>query len=101
MRPLFPVGDPAQADYEALRDAAMSGVSLVSPQAVRFARLGLAGIILRPRAGPVFVASLHGATRPAGTPYEDPRLQALGAAYELVLREPGPACDAKARSGVS
>jgi hypothetical protein len=25
----------------------------------------------------------------------------LGAAYELVLREPGPGCDAQARSGVS
>ena len=39
----------------------------------------------RPAAEPVFVARLLGAGRPAWTPYEDPRLVALAAAYELVL----------------
>lgn len=85
MRALWPVGEAAQADYEALRDAALSGVGLASPTAARFARVGLVGLIVCPAARPAFVAALVGAVRPAWTPYEDPRSQALGAAYELVL----------------
>ena len=85
MRALWPVGEAAQADYETLRDAALSGMGLASPVAARFARVGLVGLIVRPAARPVFVAALVGATRPARTPYEDPRRQALGAAYELVV----------------
>jgi hypothetical protein len=67
------VGEAAQADYEALREAAVTGVGVATPVAARFARAGLAGLILAPAAGAVFVASLTGAARPAWTPYEDPR----------------------------
>jgi hypothetical protein len=85
VRALWPVGEAAQADYEMLRDAALSGVGLASPVAARFARVGLVGLIVAPAARPAFVAALVGATRPAWTPYEDPRRQALGAAYALLL----------------
>ncbi len=85
MRTLWPVGEAAQADYEALREAAVAGVGLATVTSARFARAGLAGLIVRPAARPVFVASMLGATRPAWAPYDDPRLQTLGAAYELVV----------------
>jgi hypothetical protein len=82
---LWPAGGPGQVDYETLREAAVSGVCLATPEALCFARVGLAGIILRPNARQVLVASLHGATRPAWTPYEDPRHEVLATAYELLL----------------
>ncbi len=85
MRALWPVGEAAQADYEVLREAALSGVGVASAVAARFARVGLAGLIVAPAAAPMFSAALAGATRPAWTPYDDPRHQALVAAYELVV----------------
>jgi hypothetical protein len=36
-------------------------------------------------AGPVFVAVVQGAPRPAWTPHTDPRLEALVAGYGLLL----------------
>jgi hypothetical protein len=53
--------------------------------AVRFARRGLGGLIAWPDAEPVFRAELVGALRPAWTPYADPRIEALAAAYRLLL----------------
>jgi hypothetical protein len=83
---LWPVGEAAQADYERLRAAVLTGTPLATPEAARFARAGLWGLMRRSAAEPVFVARLLGAGRPAWTPYEDPRLVALTAAYELVLQ---------------
>jgi hypothetical protein len=85
MRRFWPVCEAAQADYETLREAALAGMAAASPAATRFARAGLAGLIIRPVARPVFVASLTGASRPPWTPYDDPRTQALAAGYELLV----------------
>jgi hypothetical protein len=85
MNRFWPVRESAQADYETLREAALAGLAVVSPAATRFARAGLAGLIVRPIAQPVFVASVCGAPRPPWTPYEDPRTQALAAAYQLAV----------------
>jgi hypothetical protein len=79
------VGEAAQADYETLREAALAGLAAASPAATRFARAGLAGLIVRPFTPPVFVAGLVGASRPPWTPYEDPRAAALAAGYDLLL----------------
>ncbi len=85
MTRFWPPAEAAQADYEVLREAALAGAGLASPAATRFARVGLAGLIARPSAPAVFVASLAGAVRPAWTPYEDPRMLALADGYELLL----------------
>jgi DNA-binding transcriptional LysR family regulator len=85
MSRFWPVGEAAQSDYETLREAALAGLVVASPAATRFARAGLAGLIVRPVAEPVFVASLSGAPRPPWTPYDDPRTQALAAGYEVVV----------------
>ena len=85
MTRLWPVTDAAQADYETLRAAVLADVPLLGAAAARFEVAGILGLIRRPVAEPVFVAQLFGARRAAWTPYGDPRLDALGAAYELVL----------------
>lgn len=84
------MAEAAQADYEGLRAAVVAGAALAGPEAARFARAGLWGLVRRPGAEPVFAARLLGAQRPAWTPYEDPRLVALGVAYEFVLESPVP-----------
>jgi hypothetical protein len=85
MRAFWPPAEGSQADYEALRSAVLAGATPVGPAAARFLRDGLVGLIRRPSAAPVFVASLHGADRPAWSPHVDPRLEALAAGYRLVL----------------
>jgi hypothetical protein len=87
----WPIGEAAQADYEALRKAVLSGEAAPSLAAARFARRGLAGLIVWPVAEPVFGAVLLGAERPPWTPYADPRLDALAAAYELIVSVPADA----------
>ena len=82
MRKFWPPAEPAQADYEALRAAALAGTP-----AARFARGGLAALIARPVADPVFVATLRGAPRAAWTPHLDPRVDALAAGYALLFAE--------------
>ena len=67
MRSFWPVVEAAQADYEALREAA------------------LAGLVVRPTSTPVFTASMSGALRPRWTPYGDSRQEALAAGYALLL----------------
>jgi hypothetical protein len=47
------------------------------------------GLVRRPNAEPVFVASLWGAERPAWSPHIDPRLEALAAGFRLVLSVDG------------
>ena len=85
MRAFWPPADAAQADYERLRAAALAGTAVADAAAARFARGGLAALIARPGADPVFVAILRGASRPAWTPHLDPRLDALAAGYALLL----------------
>ena len=85
-RRLWPIGEAAQADYEVLREAVLSGQPVQSLTAARFARRGLAGLIAWPAAEPVYAAIMVGAARAPWTPYADPRLDALTAGYELILR---------------
>lgn len=89
MRAFWPPAEGAQADYEALRDAVVAGTTPVGAVAGRFSGEGLVGLIRRPSAEPVFVASLRGAERPPWSPYADPRLDALAAGYRLVLSVDG------------
>jgi len=87
----WPVGEAAQADYEALRAHVLAtGAASDSLIAARFARRGLPGLIAWPSAEPVFDAALLGAHRPPWTPHHDPRLDALFDAFALLL-EPGHA----------
>lgn len=81
----WPVGEAAQADYEALRETVLSGQPMQSLMAARFARRGLAGLIAWPAAEPVFTAVIAGAERAPWTPYADPRIDVLAASYELLL----------------
>lgn len=85
MTRFWPVGEAAQADYEALRAAVLAGVPLCGPAAVRFGRGGLWDLIRRPTAEPAFLATLVGALRPPWSPHADPRLNALADAYQFVL----------------
>lgn len=85
MRAFWPPGEGAQADYEALRSAVLSGTTPLGLAASRFSRAGLVGLIRRPAGAPEFVASLHGAGRPAWSPHLDPRVEALAGGYRLVL----------------
>ena len=68
--------------------------------AARFCRRGLAGLIAWPAAEPVFAAGLRGAARPAWSPYADPRLDALAAAYRLLLAPGADGRHALARAAV-
>ena len=82
----WPVGEAAQANYEALRAHVLTtGAAPNSLIAARFARRGLSGLIAWPSAEPVFDAELLGAHRPPWTPHHDPRLDALADAFALLL----------------
>jgi hypothetical protein len=85
MRALWPPGEAAQADYEALRVAALAGTPLADATAARFAHGGLAALIAHPLAEPVFFAVVQGAPRHPWTPHVDPRLDALVAGLRLLL----------------
>jgi hypothetical protein len=89
VRALWPPGEAAQADYEALRAAALAGTPLAGAAAARFANGGLAALIARPVAEPVFAAVVRGAPRQPWTPHADPRLEALAAGFGLLLRGAG------------
>lgn len=95
-RRFWPIGEAAQADYEVLRKAALSGQPMQSLTAARFTRRGLAGLIAWPATEPVYAAVMVGAARAPWTPYADPRLDALAAGYELILRV-SPDCAAVQR----
>jgi hypothetical protein len=84
-RSFWPVGEAAQADYERLRGLALTGSPAVDLAARRFERYGLWGLIARPQAAPVYVASAVGAERPAWSPYEDPRELALADGYQIIV----------------
>jgi hypothetical protein len=85
MRRFWPVGEAAQADYEALRERVLEGSRLVDLAAVRFHRLGLAALIASPASAPIWQAQLFGARRPRWSPHDDPRVHALVAGYAWVL----------------
>ncbi len=81
----WPATQPAQLDYERLRELALAGVLLVEPEAERFWRGGLAALIRKPSSSmPALAASLVPVPRPRWSPYEDPRLSALADAYDLL-----------------
>ena len=84
----WPVGEPAQADYERLRTLALAGKPCDEYEllaARRFERRGLAGLISWPQAEPDYLGSLVGATRRAWCGDEDPREQRLRDVYALML----------------
>ena len=82
----WPVGEAAQADYEALRAAALAGEQPRDElAAARFARRGLAGVIAWPSAEPAYLGAIVGARRPAWSGAEDPRAAALGEAYGFLV----------------
>ncbi len=85
MRAFWPVGEPAQASYEALRTQVLAGAVPCDGAATRFERHGLAGLLTAPAPEPLFTATVVGAVRPPWTPYTDPRLDALGALYAFLL----------------
>jgi hypothetical protein len=95
----WPVGEAAQADYEALRAQVLATAAVPdSLVAARFARRGLPGLIAWSSAGPVFDVALLGAPRPPWTPHNDPRLDALAAGFALLLTAGGAAGAAPAHT---
>lgn len=89
MRTFWPATEGAQVDYEALREATLRATPLVSPQAARFARGGLAALIAHPGATAVLTALVVGVPRPPWTPYSDPRVEALAEGYRLLVAVAG------------
>ena len=87
MSRFWPAAESAQADYERLRAAVLATGAL--PAEVAAARFGRRG-----------VAGLRGAARPAWSPYADPRLDALAAAYRLLLAPGADGRHALARAAV-
>ncbi|MHB1519666.1 MAG: hypothetical protein ACYCYQ_15555 [Acidimicrobiales bacterium] len=83
-RSFWPAGEAAQADYERLRDLALAGVPALDAAGRRFERYGLWGLIARPQAAPVYLASVLGAERPAWSPYEDPRELVLCDGFQII-----------------
>ena len=82
----WPLAEAAQADYEALRAAALAGEAPRDElAAARFARRGLAGVIAWPRSEPVYLGALVGAQRPPWSGAEDPREAALGEVYGFLV----------------
>jgi len=83
---LWPIAEPAQADYERLRAIVLAGGELSDILgARRFARRGLAGLISWPAAEPVFLGSVSGARRPPWSGREDPREAQLRDTYRFLL----------------
>ena len=87
-RRFWPISEAAQAQYEALRKAVLSGNCVQTLAAARFARHGLAGLIAWPVAEPIYSAVMVGAKRPPWMPNDDLRYDCLAAGYELILRAP-------------
>ena len=83
---LWPVAEPAQADYERLRAFVLAGECCDELLAARrFDRRGLAGLISWPQAEPEYLGSVVGACRPAWCGSADPREQQLRDAYGFLL----------------
>jgi hypothetical protein len=85
----WPIGEAAQADYEALRVAALAREPAHDElAAARFARRGLGGLIAWPSSEPVYLGVVIGARRPAWSGTEDPREATLGEAYGFLVARP-------------
>jgi hypothetical protein len=83
---LWPIAEPAQADYEQLRELALTGGELGGLFAARrFERRGLAGLIWWPAAEPAFLGSVIGAPRARWCGAEDPREAWLCDTYAFLL----------------
>ena len=82
-RVLWPVAEAAQSD--SLRTWALAGTPAVGRAAAVFERRGLWGLIASPQAGPLFVASVLGASRPAWSPHSDPRALALADGFQIIV----------------
>ena len=82
----WPIAEPAQADYEQLREIVLTGGELGEFLAARrFARRGLAGLISWPSAEPAYLGSVIGARRPSWCGCEDPRERQLHDTYAFLL----------------
>jgi hypothetical protein len=82
----WPVAEAAQADYEALRAAALAREPARDElAAARLARRGLSGLIAWPSSEPIYLGAVIGASRPAWSGSEDPREAALGEAYGFLV----------------
>ena len=85
-RRLWPIAEPAQADYEQLREVVLAGGELRELLAARrFERRGLAGLISWPMAEPAYLGSVIGAPRPAWCGAQDPRDASLFDTYAFLL----------------
>ncbi len=87
----WPIGEPAQADYERLRAAVLAGEAIDELLAARFERRGLAGLIGWPRSEAAYLGALIGASRPRWSGGADPREAQLAEAYGFLLARPGSA----------
>jgi hypothetical protein len=86
----WPIAEPAQADYEQLREIVLAGGEQGDILAARrFARRGLAGLISWPQAEPAYLGSVIGAPRPPWSGRNDPREQQLHDTYAFLLDVPG------------
>ena len=86
VRSFWPPVEAAQIDYETLRTHVLQYDRLHDDvAAARFARRGLAGLISWPVSEAIFIAELAGASRPAWSPHDDPRVDALAACYQFLL----------------
>ena len=86
MSRLWPIAEPAQADYEQLREIVLRGGELGELLAARrFERRGLPGLISWPAAEPAYLVSVTGAPRPAWCGAEDPREACLCDTYAFLL----------------
>jgi hypothetical protein len=82
----WPIAEAAQADYELLREIALTSGELGELLAARrFERRGLAGLISWPAAEPAYLGSVIGAPRPAWCGAEDPRDAYLCDTYAFLL----------------
>ncbi len=86
----WPAHEPVQADYERLREAVLSGTTLLTPQARRFAQGGLFALISHPAPAQLYVASVAAVSRPAWTPYADPRGETLAEVYRILIAPATP-----------
>jgi len=81
----WPANEPAQLDYERLREMALAGALIVGPDAERFPRGGLMALITRSRSRVLHqTAILVAVPRPRWSPFSDPRLDSLADAYALL-----------------
>ena len=82
----WPIAEPAQAEYEQLREIVLAGGELGELLAARrFEKRGLAGLISWPAAEPAFLASVIGTPRPAWCGDQDPRDGWLCGTYAFLL----------------